>query len=59
MNKLKRAFIAFVIAALLIPGTEINAQETRRTVLLGGIPFGMKMYTGGVIVVNVEDGGAA
>ena len=44
---------------MLMPGMTANAQETRKTVILGGIPFGLTMYTGGVIVVNVDEDGAA
>ena len=32
-----------------------NAQESRRTLTLGGIPFGMKLFSDGVLVVNVDD----
>lgn len=59
MKKLKRIIVSVLVAVMLVPGIGANAQETRRTVLLGGIPFGLKMYTGGVIVVNVDDNGAA
>ena len=30
----------------------INAAQNRRTLVLGGVPFGMKLFSDGVIVVN-------
>lgn len=33
----------------------INAAQNRRTLVLGGVPFGMKLFSDGVIVVNVDD----
>ena len=50
-----------LIAVLLTPVFSVSAADERRTVRLGGVPFGLTMYTGGVIVVNVreEDGSPA
>ena len=39
--------------ALMLPAAAVSAQED--TVVLGGMPFGLTMYTSGVIVVNVDD----
>ena len=38
---------------LMLPTVTASAQE--ETVVLGGMPFGLTMYTSGVIVVNVDD----
>lgn len=40
---------------LLCPIVTAHAETTRRSVILGGTPFGLTMYTGGVIVVNVDE----
>lgn len=49
----KKLLIPMMIAALLLPTATVSAQE--KTVVLGGTPFGLTMYTNGVIVVNVEE----
>lgn len=54
MNQLKKIMISIMMLALLLPTAAAAAQED--TVVLGGEPFGLTMYTSGVIVVNVEDG---
>ena len=55
MNKLKH-FICLVLAAVMLcPIVTVSARDGRRSVILGGIPFGLTMYTNGVIVVNVDD----
>lgn len=43
--------------ALISPVMTANAQEKHKNVRLGGMPFGLTMYTGGVIVVNVDKNG--
>ena len=53
--KLIRYVCILLAAALLCPVMTANAVEEHRTVRLGGIPFGLTMYTGGVIVVNVSE----
>lgn len=53
MNKWKRFLVSAVMLALLLPTATASAGE--KTVVLGGTPFGLTMYTNGVIVVNVED----
>lgn len=42
-------------AALLCPAITASAVEERHVVRIGGMPFGLTMYTGGVIVVNVDE----
>lgn len=42
-------------AVLLCPVLTATAEDERRTVRIGGMPFGLTMYTGGVIVVNVSE----
>lgn len=56
MNKLKRIICSAVMLALMLPAASAGAEET---VVLGGTPFGLTMYTGGVVVINVEDGAPA
>ena len=61
MKKMIRYVSVMLIAVLLTPVFSVSAADERRTVRLGGVPFGLTMYTGGVIVVNVreEDGSPA
>jgi len=40
---------------MVYPVMTVSASENRRTVIMGGTPFGLTMYTGGVIVVNVDE----
>lgn len=44
-----------VAAALICPAITAGAADERRVVTIGGMPFGLTMYTGGVIVVNVAE----
>lgn len=57
MNKFKRFLCAVLAAALLCPALSASAlsADGRKRVVLGGTPFGLTMYTNGVIVVNVDD----
>ena len=55
MNKFIRCVCALLTALLLCPVITASAEEQHRTVHVGGIPFGLTMYTGGVIVVNVDE----
>ena len=51
--------VLLILAALFLPAA---AKETRPTVLLGGIPFGVRFSTDGVFVVSycdIESGGKA
>ena len=56
MNKLKRILSSALMLALMLPMAAASAEDT---VILGGTPFGLTMYTGGVIVINVDDGAPA
>ncbi|MBQ3264972.1 MAG: SpoIVB peptidase [Ruminococcus sp.] len=55
MKKMIRYVCLLMAAVLLCPVISASAADERRTVRLGGIPFGLTMYTGGVIVVNVKE----
>lgn len=54
MNKLKKILASVIAAALVVPGISA-AAERHDTVILGGTPFGLTMYTSGVVVINVDD----
>lgn len=53
MDRIKKFLVSVTALALLLPTAHAAAEET---VVLGGMPFGLTMYTSGVIVVNVEEG---
>lgn len=55
MKKMIRYVSVMLIAVLLTPVFSVSAADERRTVRLGGVPFGLTMYTGGVVVVNVRE----
>ena len=55
MKKMIRCVCLLMAAALLCPVITASAAEERRVVRIGGMPFGLTMYTGGVIVVNVDE----
>lgn len=55
MKKMIRYVSVMLIAVMLTPVFSVSAADERRTVRLGGVPFGLTMYTGGVIVVNVRE----
>ena len=55
MNKRRFLTTAAAALALLLLLTMSATAVTQKTVVLGGTPFGLTMYTNGVIVVNVED----
>lgn len=55
MKKMIRYVSVMLTAVLLMPVFSVSAADERRTVRLGGVPFGLTMYTGGVIVVNVRE----
>lgn len=55
MKKMIRYVCLMLATALLCPMLTASSQETRRTVHIGGMPFGLTMYTNGVIVVNIDD----
>ena len=54
MNKYIRYVCSLLAVVMLCPVITASAEEHRRTVHVGGMPFGLTMYTGGVIVVNVD-----
>ena len=54
--KLRKLFLAAVLcAALLFPVPAADAAAAQNEVILGGMPFGLTMYTNGVVVVEVDD----
>ena len=55
MNKVKKCICSLLAVMLLCPAVTASAGDGHREVILGGMPFGLTMYTGGVIVVNVDD----
>ena len=55
MKSMKKSLCALLAAILLCPVMTVSAADSRREVILGGTPFGLTMYTNGVIVVNVDD----
>lgn len=55
MNKFIRYVCAVLTVMLLCPMLSATSAQTRKTVHIGGVPFGLTMYTGGVIVVNVDE----
>lgn len=59
MKKLKTTVASLLVLVLMCPLMSAAALENRRTVTLGGMPFGLTMYTSGVVVVNVTEDGAA
>lgn len=57
MKKMIRAVCVTLTALLLCPVLHASALDSRRSVHIGGMPFGLTMYTNGVIVVNVDENG--
>lgn len=55
MKKVKRLLAAVIGAALIFPAACMSADAADREVVVGGMPFGLTMYTSGVIVINVDD----
>ena len=55
--KQKSKIVAFILVLLLSLGLiTTNAQTaTTKQVILGGTPFGLKLYTNGVIVIEVKE----
>ena len=52
MNRMKKILVAVLALLLMAPAAAASAEDT---VVLGGMPFGLTMYTSGVIVVNVDE----
>ena len=55
MKKSKRFLAAVICSAILLPASVISADAGEKEVVLGGIPFGLTMYTNGVVVVDVDE----
>ena len=55
MKRMIRYVCMTLAAVLLCPIMTVSSQEVRRIVHVGGMPFGLTMYTNGVVVVNVDD----
>lgn len=55
MNKFRKFFMIAVMLSFLCPTIVTDAAVKNDTVVLGGIPFGLTMYTSGVIVINVDE----
>lgn len=55
--KSKSKIVAIILVLLLTLGlTTANAQtQSNKQVILGGTPFGLKLYTNGVIVIEVKE----
>lgn len=53
LKTFKKILASAMMLLLMLPTVTASAQED--TVVLGGMPFGLTMYTNGVIVVNVDD----
>ena len=53
MRTFKKILAAALMLAVALPAAAASAQED--TVILGGMPFGLTMYTNGIIVVDVDD----
>ena len=56
LKKFKKFIIIFLAVSLMMSSAVYaNAETNDRTLILGGMPFGMKLFSNGVIVVNVDD----
>lgn len=54
MKKMIRYVCFLLTAVLLFPVMTASSLDSRRTVRIGGMPFGLTMYTNGVIVISVD-----
>ena len=54
MKKMIRYVCVLIAAVLLCPVMQTSALDSRKSVIIGGMPFGLTMYTNGVIVVNID-----
>lgn len=53
--KQKFKTVAIILVLLISLGlVNVNAQTTTKQVILGGTPFGLKLYTNGVIIIEVN-----
>lgn len=56
MKKVKH-FLAAAIAIILMCPAAASANAAQKEVIIGGMPFGLTMYTSGVIVIGVDNSG--
>lgn len=56
MKKAKRFFSAIIAIVFLCPAITASAATGDKEVIIGGMPFGLTMYTSGVIVISVDTG---
>lgn len=52
---IKRIVAITLVLLLSIGITQANAEGKRKQVILGGTPFGLKIFTNGVIVIETDD----
>ena len=53
--KSKRIVAIALILIITLGLTSVNAQENSKKVILGGTPFGLKIFTNGVIVIEIDE----
>ena len=53
--KSKRIVAIALIFIITLGLTSVNAQEKTKKVILGGTPFGLKIFTNGVIVIEIDE----
>ncbi len=54
--KIKRIVAIIIVLVLTLGIFSVQAEETSKQVILGGTPFGLKIFTNGVIVIEVNSG---
>ena len=58
MKKARRFMSAVLTVLFLFPAISASAASSGKEVVIGGMPFGLTMYTSGVIVISVDDNGS-
>lgn len=53
--KSKRIVAIALLLIITLGLTSVNAQENNKKVILGGTPFGLKIFTNGVIVIEIDE----
>ncbi len=53
-QKIKRIVAIIIVLVLTLGLFSVQAEETSKHVILGGTPFGLKIFTNGVIVIEVN-----
>ncbi len=53
-QKIKRIVASIIVLVLTFGIISVNAQQAPQEVILGGTPFGLKIFTNGVIVIEVN-----